>query len=291
MPERRAGLELKSLPSDLLSDAGRAPESLPRPALLREGGYIFILERLLRARGITARGVIHVGANIGQEALPYMLLGIPRVVFVEPVPEVFAQLRRNLSAFETLDSSLRQFLNANVGTQFVAVEVAIGARDGSTCFYLTGSNLFGSTLQPLDFQVWFDYVLARATDAEARQFREWSSGAVEVIGQIEAPLMTLDTMMAKYVGPDSSGGFNILSMNIQGGEIEALKGAQATLQHIELVVTEMNYFEFYKGCAQAADMVATLGAIGFEQVTEIRAGPVGTAIFVRKALNVHTAAD
>jgi FkbM family methyltransferase len=50
--------------------------------------------RFLRA----ARGVIHVGANIGQERELYAHYGLD-VLWIEPLPEVFSTLERNIRAF------------------------------------------------------------------------------------------------------------------------------------------------------------------------------------------------
>src|SRR5215471_3305957 len=45
-------------------------------------------------------GVIHVGANEGQERDSYAQLGL-RVVWIEPIPEVFAALKARLNGYPT----------------------------------------------------------------------------------------------------------------------------------------------------------------------------------------------
>lgn len=44
------------------------------------------------------RGIIHVGANEGQEWDLYAIFGL-NVIWIEPIPEVFRTLKRNISAF------------------------------------------------------------------------------------------------------------------------------------------------------------------------------------------------
>lgn len=44
-------------------------------------------------------GVIHVGANIGQERDLYNKLGL-FVIWIEPIPEVFQMLKQNLQGFQ-----------------------------------------------------------------------------------------------------------------------------------------------------------------------------------------------
>jgi hypothetical protein len=50
--------------------------------------------RFLRA----AHGVVHVGANVGQERALYERHGLD-VVWLEPIPDVFAPLAANIAAF------------------------------------------------------------------------------------------------------------------------------------------------------------------------------------------------
>lgn len=44
-------------------------------------------------------GVIHVGANSGQERGIYNRFGL-RVIWIEPTPEIFMELRKNLRLFD-----------------------------------------------------------------------------------------------------------------------------------------------------------------------------------------------
>src|SRR5688572_32172388 len=64
-----------------------------------------ILRRLRRMLGPdpdrflrSARGVVHVGANVGQERALYDRHGLD-VLWIEPIPEVFAALAENIAAF------------------------------------------------------------------------------------------------------------------------------------------------------------------------------------------------
>lgn len=46
----------------------------------------------------TARGVVHVGANVGQERALYDRYGL-EVLWIEPIPDVFATLAANIAGF------------------------------------------------------------------------------------------------------------------------------------------------------------------------------------------------
>lgn len=50
---------------------------------------------LLAKYGIRPRGIVHVGANTGQEFEQYQ--HVPFALYIEPIPEVFAELQRRLT--------------------------------------------------------------------------------------------------------------------------------------------------------------------------------------------------
>lgn len=47
--------------------------------------------------GIKPKGVLHVGANVGEEAPVYLELGIRRQLWIEANPEIFLILKQNIS--------------------------------------------------------------------------------------------------------------------------------------------------------------------------------------------------
>lgn len=49
--------------------------------------------KILNSFGIFPEGVIHVGANSGQEVEDYHRHGFTTAIFVEPIPKEFAELR------------------------------------------------------------------------------------------------------------------------------------------------------------------------------------------------------
>ena len=55
----------------------------------------------------------------------------------------------------------------------------------------------------------------------------------------------------------------LLKLDVQGAEIDVLRGAETTLRSCEAIVLEALLFEFYAGCPLFADVVAELGRRGF----------------------------
>lgn len=46
---------------------------------------------------IKPKGVLHIGANVGEEAQVYLQLGIKRQVWIEANPEIFLKLKQNIA--------------------------------------------------------------------------------------------------------------------------------------------------------------------------------------------------
>lgn len=283
MSAKRAGTSLKSLPIDLLTDAGGSPDGLARVSLLNDGGYVFFLGRLLAHHRIQPRGVIHLGGNTGQESIPYMMMGFEKVLYVEAHPEVHAQLRRNLDQLALLEGELATYLSTAPLTRFASVCAAVSDRDGEGALYVTGSTLFCSTRRPVGFSEWQEWVLERSTPEEADEFRAWASDGLTLKGEIPVTFRRLDSILEQDLPegwrPED---FNVLGMNIQGAEMDAIRGAKDAMRHIELIQTELNYVEHYEGNPSVEELRSALGELGFQEVAVVRAGPVGTGVYVRR---------
>ena len=175
------------------------------------------------------RGVIHVGANTGQERAHYRQYGL-RVLWIEPVPEVFAQLQANLAGM-----SGQRALCALIADQHGReVDFHVASNDG-----LSSSMLELGRHKELWPEVNYQRTLQLRTT-------------------------TLDAMLRQgQLDPVES--FNGLVMDTQGSELMVLKGATALLRHIDFVKTEAADFESYVGCCQLADLAAFLGEHGFAE--------------------------
>ena len=56
---------------------------------------------------------------------------------------------------------------------------------------------------------------------------------------------------------------DFLKIDVQGYELEVLKGAQGILQSIEVVFTEVNHIEVYRGAPLAAEVIDWLAQRGY----------------------------
>jgi len=177
----------------------------------------------------SCKGVIHVGANSGQERDLYESYRLS-VVWIEPIPEVYAQLLDHVSGFD------RQ----------TAINHLVTDRDDKHCVLHVANNN-GASSSILDLHHHRDI---------------WPE--VEYTRDIRLKTITLPTAMKQYaINP---GAYDALVLDTQGSELLVLKGAASLLSGIRYIKTEAADFESYKGCATVADLVGYLSPFGFRLV-------------------------
>ena len=173
-------------------------------------------------------GVIHVGANVGQERKTYEDYRL-RVAWVEPIPAVFAALQNNIARFP------RQR----------AFEYLVTDRDGASCLFHIANNE-GASSSILD--------LAQHKDI-------WPEVAYSAT--IELNGITLPSLIERerIVLAD----YDALVLDTQGSELLVLSGAAPILGSFSYIKVEAPDFESYSGCCRIDDLAAFLGAHGFRE--------------------------
>jgi len=105
---------------------------------------------------------------------------------------------------------------------------------------------------------------------------------------VESPATTLDRLLAARV---TAGDRALLKLDIEGHELPALEGASDLLERVEVVVSEVRFFDIDRhGRPQFGDVAAFLGARGFALFDFAALGSrardlrlrIGDAIFVRR---------
>jgi len=178
-------------------------------------------------------GVVHVGANTGQERAVYDSFRIP-VLWIEPIPEVFAALQRNLAGYA--DQQAIQALVADVDGQ--EVEFHVASNDGASSSML----------------------------APARHGELWPS--VTFDRTLRLRTQTLPSLVKQH-GVDIRR-YDALVMDTQGSELRVLKGAEPLLSQFRFVKTEAADFESYVGCCRLDELEAYLRTQGFEEYSRVR---------------------
>jgi FkbM family methyltransferase len=76
---------------------------------------------------------------------------------------------------------------------------------------------------------------------------------------LKLSMLRLDDVVAELGGRR----FQLLKLDVQGAELDVLKGATATLVDIEVLVVELSMVEYNKGAPLFAEMIAALKDLGY----------------------------
>ena len=168
-------------------------------------------------------GVLHIGAHTAEEAECYNDLGITNVVWVEPNPDLIPQVHANVDRFG-----------------HKVIEALITDEDHlMTGFNVTNINGMSSSILQFGKHPEFspEIVFEKTLFIESR---------------------TIDSIVEEYGLKD----INMLSMDIQGAELLALRGGVEFLENIDYLMSEVNQEEIYLGCAKVWELDALLDDYG-----------------------------
>jgi FkbM family methyltransferase len=186
-------------------------------------------------RHIAKVGVVHVGADVGQEVGQYFNYGFENIILIEANPECYKIL---LSKFGD-DPRIRVF------------NYAICDKQGTVDFHIHTSRS-GST-EP-------------ASILAMKRFKEIVK-TLHTTKTIQVPAVTLDALFEKHQIAFTA--YNFINIDIQGAELLAFRGAQKLLSSIEVIVSEVNVVEMYENGALEGDVVEFLDKQGFDRMHAI----------------------
>ena len=180
-------------------------------------------------------GVIHVGANTGQERKLYAQYRL-KVAWIEPLAEFFAALQANLTAFP--DQRALQCLIMDQDDREYPFHVASNAGRSSSNLELH-----------LHKDVWPEVTYTKTITIRSK---------------------TLVTLLKdEHIDPSA---YDALVMDTQGSELLVLQGAIPLLGNFKYIKTEVADFEAYKGCCQLADIEAFLSQYGYTELSRKTGG-------------------
>lgn len=174
------------------------------------------------------KGVIHVGANSGQEREVYEHYDLD-VLWIEPIPEVFQKLKTNIAPF---------------GKQ-KGVCALVSDEDDREILFNVSSNE-GQSSSMLDL---------------AAHKELWPE--VNYTHTLKLKSVTLPTLLRRErIDPAF---YDALVLDTQGSELLVLKGAGAILKGFQFISSEAADFEAYKGCCKLEDLDQFLIQRGFKR--------------------------
>lgn len=206
---------------------GKLLRLLPRAGWrrgLRHGVAASVEHRAVIA-GLELASVVDVGANVGQFSL--------LVTTLHPRARVFA--------FEPLPDAGDRFARLFAGNGKVRLHrAALGPERGSATLHISARN-DSSSLLPI-------------AEAQRRIFP--GTQEVGTIGVPVGPLADFVTR-AELIAPA------LLKIDVQGFELEVLRGAATLLDAFEWLYVEVSWVALYEGQALADEVVAFVSAHGF----------------------------
>lgn len=191
--------------------------------------------------GPLPRGVIHVGANTGQEHVMYDRMGLKHELWIEPEPSLYKKLVEHLHG-----------CRHNRHPVFHTFNVACGSERGRGTLRIFSDDGHSNSLRPPKRQL---EVHPETT----------------VVGEVEVPVERLDDI----VRPLGIQNFNILVVDTQGHELDCLKGAEETIRGMDYIQAELATIELYEGCAIMEEVNGWLAERGFRQRLVEWRGPTG----------------
>lgn len=185
-------------------------------------------------------GAIHVGAHHGEEKEWYLNNNINRVVWVEANPEYTDLLRQKFP-------------------EDIVLMYGVGSVDQE------------------------EQVLNIANNGQSSSFLKLGTHLVEHPGiyfveQIKVPVRRMDTLIKEYNIDIHN--YNFLNIDVQGYELEVLKGFGDYLNSIDYVYCEVNVDYLYENCALIQDIDSFLDSYKFFRVeTLITPNKWGDALY------------
>lgn len=204
---------------------------------------IISLNKIIKKFNLNIRGVIHIGAHYGQEYPQYVAQGIKNIIFFEPI----------LSNYKKLLERLPQ--NDNVRTFNLALGNEVGARE----MYVETANK-GQSCSLLE------------PGTHIKQYPHIRFDKREAVQIDKLDNIFFDRHL-----------FNMINIDVQGYELEVFKGATKTLEIIDIIYSEVNRDDVYKGCVRVEELDLFLSKWHFKRVLTDWAGITwGDAIYLKE---------
>lgn len=179
-------------------------------------------------------GILHVGANSGQEAETYHSHGVKKVVWIEALPNVY----------EKLFNHIKKYPNQ------IAIKACVSDKDNEEVTFHESNN-----------------------EGQSSSFLELGTHKtahpeVHYVKDYKMVTTRLDTLLQNAEIVDYGHGLDMLCMDIQGAEMLALKGLGDMIKQFNKVYLEVNTAYVYEGCALLPEIEKYLKGYGFTKREE-----------------------
>jgi len=199
------------------------------------------LDSIVKKYDMKIHGVFHIGAHYGQESEFYDAQNISDIIYFEPQKHVFDILREKVKS--------GKFFN-----------IALGNEKQKMKMFTEQANqgMSSSLLKPGIHVTQYPHIVFN--------------------GYEDVDVDTLDNVVKEN---NLSSTINMIVMDVQGFELNVLKGGIETLKQIDYVYTEVNRAEVYENCTKVEQLDEFLS--GFTRVETDWVGSTwGDAVYIRK---------
>lgn len=197
---------------------------------------------------IKPKAVLHIGANKGEEAKVYYQLGIRKVIWIEGNPELMW----------ALNNEIKQYPGQ------VAFNYCVGEVEEQRKFHIANNGGQSSS------------VLNLGTHRQEHP-------DVNYTHSIDVNIRRLDNLFLDGSIPLTSD-YDFLNCDLQGFDLEAIKGIGQFLEGFKWVYVEVNQTKVYEGCALQPEVESYLAEFGFKlmETKFLRGCTWGDAIFIKQ---------
>jgi FkbM family methyltransferase len=175
----------------------------------------------------------------------------------EEIPEYISNGINDILVFEPLSENFRVLSEnvKNLSGNIHLFNVALGNSAGRTTMYVSDNEMQSSSI-----------LLPK----------------VHLTHHPNVGFPTTEEVQVCFLDSYDTKGYNFINMDVQGYELEVLKGARGTLAHVDYVYCEVNRAEVYENNAYVEDLDDFLSQYNMVRVETDWAGEIwGDALYVR----------
>lgn len=195
-----------------------------------------IEEFMRRGYSTPIRGIVHVGANDGEEVARYVELGIPKILCIEPMQQAVIRFCRRYPIDRYPQVVLRQLALGNENREGT---LSITAIDGGSSFLKYRPQNRSGPIAPHPDR---DKIVGQ----QACSIRRW------------ADLPGIDRQ-----------DYNCCVIDVQGMELDVLRGMDEQILLFDYFVVEVSEIPFYEGEAPAGEVISFLRGFGYETISTV----------------------
>ncbi|HNR78480.1 MAG TPA: FkbM family methyltransferase [Parvularculaceae bacterium] len=182
-----------------------------------------------------ARGVLHLGAHLGQEAPFYAARNLP-VVWVEALPEIYARLAERIKRFP--------------GQR--AICALLGDRDGTEVEFNISNNWEGVSSSLFEFGPY-----------ASGEKSLWPELNLRMVDRVRLEMTTLDCLLRREA--IDAANFDHWTVDLQGAELLALKGAANAVAACRTMLVEVSSERVYNEGVLYDEIESYLSDLGFQR--------------------------